>query len=146
MLWKKIDNYEYWISDEGLVMNDRGMILKSCLNSEGYSKVALFKNEIRKEFRIHRLLGIAFIPNPDNKPMIDHIDMNRENNTLSNLRWATSSENCENTRAKHIRVQQYKKGKPYYQATIKRNGIIYNKSSYNKEKLEDWIQDLNITK
>jgi hypothetical protein len=50
----------------------------------------------KKTTLIHRLLALTFIPNPDNKPLIDHIDRNRSNNKISNLRWASWVENMNN--------------------------------------------------
>ncbi len=72
--------------------------LKHNINSStGYYYVNLYKDKNPKAFYIHRLLGTHFIDNPDNKRCIDHIDRNRQNNSLENLRWATSSENNFNT-------------------------------------------------
>ena len=65
-------------------------------NDGRYTNVALNKEGIRKIFGLHRLLGIQFIPNPENKPTIDHIDQNKLNNELSNLRWATHIEQHAN--------------------------------------------------
>jgi hypothetical protein len=98
MNWKKIENYpKYEISDCGLLMNSRGNILKPGKIVDGYLCVDLYKNGKRKTCKIHRLVAQAFIPNPENKPQVDHIDRDRTNNHVDNLRWATSSENSQNT-------------------------------------------------
>jgi len=86
------------------------------LLTSGYYSVSLTKNSITKHFTIHRLLGICFIPNPDNKPCIDHIDRDRTNNKLSNLRWATYKENNNNV--------EKSKGS-IYKNTRNYNGIVY---------------------
>lgn len=65
-------------------------------NCDGYLSVDLLKEGKRKHLKVHRLVAQAFIPNPDNKPCIDHIDTNPSNNSVSNLRWASYSENNEN--------------------------------------------------
>ena len=83
-------------------------IIKPFKDGGGYLFVNLSlgqKNNF-KPFRIHRLIGNAFIPNPDNKPFIDHKDGNRLNNSIVNLRWVTRQEN--NLNAKNF--GKYKKG------------------------------------
>lgn len=70
--------------------------MKILENDAGYLYVDLRKDGIRIKCFIHRLLAIQFIPNPDNKPEVDHIDRNRQNNLLSNLRWVDRVENRRN--------------------------------------------------
>jgi hypothetical protein len=88
------DHENYSISNLGNVKNNKtGLVLKQHLNTKGYKKVNL--NNKTKE--VHRLVGLAFIPNPENKRCVDHIDTNKTNNNMSNLRWATMDENGHNT-------------------------------------------------
>jgi hypothetical protein len=70
-------------------------ILKTCMMGTncGYVGVVLCKESKYKSFRIHRLIAIAFIPNPDNKPCVNHLDGNKLNNNIDNLEWCTHSEN-----------------------------------------------------
>jgi hypothetical protein len=98
-VFKDIDGYEkYDVSNYGHVRNKKsGRILKPATDRGGYHHVSLSKNGKRKNLQVHRLVLIAFVPNPDNKPMCDHIDRNRTNNCLYNLRWSTCSENNINT-------------------------------------------------
>ena len=63
---------------------------------KGYRRVALWDNKKYKRVFVHRLVAQAFIPNPENKPQIDHIDGNPLNNKVDNLRWATAKENMNN--------------------------------------------------
>lgn len=64
--------------------------------SKGYLRVDLYdKNGNRKHFKIHRLVAKAFIPNPENKPQINHIDGNKQNNSITNLEWVTDTESKE---------------------------------------------------
>ena len=96
--WIKIPyNEEYYqISTYGRVkssQNGKVKILKPCLNTKGYLCVFLFKNKNRKIFTIHQLVADAFIPNPDNKPEVDHKFNNKFDNYFENLRRVTSSEN-----------------------------------------------------
>ena len=88
-MWKQIDS-KYSISDDGQVMNTKtNYILKPELHSKGYLRVTINK----KHVFIHRLLAIAFIPNPYNKPQVNHIDNIKIHNNVSNLEWVTNSEN-----------------------------------------------------
>jgi len=62
----------------------------------GYYRVYLTNKDGTKQYSVARLIGFTFIPNPDNKPEIDHIDRNRTNNSVDNLRWATDEEQAVN--------------------------------------------------
>ncbi len=59
----------------------------------GYYNVSLYKNDKEKKCSVSRLVAIAFLPNPDNKKTVNHLDSIRTNNVISNLEWATQSEN-----------------------------------------------------
>ena len=96
MTWKKIKHNEnYSISENGKVRNDNTKKLKRpYINKQnGYMYVDLWENNKSTKCPIHRLLAETFIPNPENKPCVDHKDGNRQNNSLSNLRWDSYSEN-----------------------------------------------------
>jgi len=98
-IFEPIRNYEkhYSINRLGeIYSNKHKKNLKPSDNGSGYLKVVLTKNKIKKTIKIHRLLALQFIPNPNNYPIIDHIDRNRSNNSLDNLRWTTYSENNRN--------------------------------------------------
>lgn len=69
-------------------------ILENVRNSEGYLQVTLCKDDIKKTIKIHRLVAIAFIPNPKNKPFVNHLDGDKTNDFDWNLEWSTSQENC----------------------------------------------------
>ena len=76
----------------------RGQLLKPSLNKEGYAYVSLTKNNWSKSFRVHRLVAQAFIPNPDNKPEVNHLNGNKSDNWVTNLEWCTSKENHKHAR------------------------------------------------
>lgn len=102
MQWRQIIidgvEYDYEVSNEGgHVRNSKtGNILKAQKNGDGYFQVVLCKDGKVKCFRIHRLVATVWIPNPHNYETVDHIDHNRQNNDVSNLRWLPRSENCSN--------------------------------------------------
>lgn len=67
--------------------------MKKCDN--GYIVIDLYKNGVVQWFRVHRLVAQAFIPNPNNLPIVMHLDNNKSNNHFSNLKWGTISENTK---------------------------------------------------
>lgn len=72
----------------------RGQILKPYKTMHGYLLIKLWKNDCYKHFMVHRLVAEAFIPNPDNLPIINHKDENKSNNHVDNLEWCTKSYNA----------------------------------------------------
>lgn len=113
-IWKDIEGYEdlYQINNFGnvkrlkrlqmqkgrkLIEIQTNNILKPNISKGGYSRVWLFKNNIRKEFKLHRLIASHFIPNPENKTQINHKDGNKKNNDIPNLEWCTPSDNVKHS-------------------------------------------------
>jgi len=100
-IWKTIDGYEdYDISNYGNVRswkytNPPRLLKPRPVGKKGYLIVSLSENTKVKQLSVHRLVGIAFINNPDNKPRINHIDENVANNHVDNLEWCTQQENIQ---------------------------------------------------
>jgi len=126
--WKSVVGYEglYEVSNTGkikalerLVVNNGGLqhkherVLKPNYGKNNHGLVVLCKNGKTKPHLVHRIVAEAFIPNPENKPNIDHIDTDCTNNCVENLRWCTQKENCNNPLTR-LHGSQAKKGHPYW--------------------------------
>ena len=102
---------EYGVTRDGQVYSyRRKKFLKPILQGTGYYTVNLTKGKVRKLSHIHRLVAEAFIPNPENKPCIDHINTAKVDNRVENLKWCTSKENSNNPISK-ARQSEKMKGK-----------------------------------
>jgi hypothetical protein len=97
-IWKPISGFSnYEISSLGRVKNIKfNNILKTDSLRKEYRYVSLYISNCPTKFSIHQLVAREFIPNPENKPEIDHINRNKLDNTISNLRWVTHSEQMRN--------------------------------------------------
>lgn len=112
-IWKDIPGYEgiYQASNFGRIRSlDRVVLNRNIKNhvkgrvrvaspdQDGYLGLTLSKNGIHKSFHVHRLVAITFIPNPENKLEVNHIDLNKQNNRVDNLEWCTRLENERHSR------------------------------------------------
>ena len=104
---KDFPNYE--VSNFGNVKNNKtGKVLKPGINSHGYYYVILCSDGNRYNKRIHKLVAEYFIANPYNKQCVDHIDNDRLNNNINNLRWASYQENSMNSKLNCNNTSNYK--------------------------------------
>jgi hypothetical protein len=144
--FRKIDGYEnYEISDHGNVRNTKtGRTLKNKIRKDNYSEVGLpilINGKNKQNFlKIHRLIGLAFIDNPENKKCIDHVDCDRQNNHVSNLRWATHTENQQNSSihknsTSGVKGVSFQKRTKKFKATIMLDGLSIHLGYF--ENLED---------
>lgn len=140
----------YAVSDEGRIFNlVKGTVMKTRINKYGYETVCLRKNGMKKDFRVHRLVYESFHGRKDDKLVIDHIDGDKTNNKLFNLRKLTNRENVSRSK-----VSKYGRGVCYYKklnkygsniqiekvlyhlgtfSTKEEAGIAYNKALYEWE-------------
>ncbi|MBR2554334.1 MAG: HNH endonuclease [Aeriscardovia sp.] len=87
----------YLISDKGeLYSKRRKRLVPGNIDGHGYPSFTLCNNNDRRHIRAHRLVAMAFIPNPSGKPCIDHINTDKTDNRVSNLHWVTHKENSHN--------------------------------------------------
>ena len=94
----EIEGYNnYLIYEDGRVQNKKTKRYLSACDNNGYLQVGLCQNRRHKNYKIHRLIAEHYIANPDNRKEVDHINRNKKDNTIENLRWVTRSENTLNT-------------------------------------------------
>jgi hypothetical protein len=83
----------YTIREDGVITSRFGRTIKQQVSKNGYVRVELWEGGKGRKYLVHRLLAKAFIPNPEGKPQVNHIDGDKTNNSLSNLEWVTQREN-----------------------------------------------------
>ena len=172
--WKQVDTFSnYWVCKHGTVVNSKkktvhtglvngkeesfkmNKILTGTIPSGGYRRYNLLNDDgKRKKMRCHRLTALAFLPNPDNHKEVDHMNRNKLDNCVFNLRWISHSENQINTPLckrknkgdgyRHI-IRRNLKGKEYFDLEINRNKVRIVQKCYptNKYTLDQVVQIRN---
>ena len=108
--WKDIDGYpSYAVSDQGFVLSKNKMrMLRGCIDSVGYPCLNISHNKVRRHVRVHTLVAEAFLDNPTACKYVDHIDGDKTNNVVENLRWCSNSENQQNRQKASNNTSGYK--------------------------------------
>ena len=89
---KILNSLDYFITKDGDVYKENKKL--NCNNHDGYRRVSItYENGSAQRHYVHRLVAEAFVPNPENKPFVNHIDGNKSNNSSNNLEWVTNQEN-----------------------------------------------------
>lgn len=95
--WKRIKDYpDYEISDDGIIISHKyknPRIMKTRKDHDGYLLVGISKNNTTKTAKVHRLVAEAFIPNPNNLPVVRHLNDIPDDNRIDNLAWGTPKDN-----------------------------------------------------
>lgn len=97
--WKIVENTDgkIEVSNSGLVrsyLSGKPRILKSQIDKKGYSRIAITINRKKHTYKVHRLVAIAFLENPEDLPQVNHIDGNKQNNHVENLEWISNRDNA----------------------------------------------------
>jgi hypothetical protein len=161
--WKQVDNFSnYWVCKHGTVVSSKrktvhtglvngkkvsfkmNKILTGTISSTGYRIHGITNDDgDKKKMRCHRLTALAFLPNPDNHKEVDHINRNKLDNCVFNLRWISHSENQINTPLckrknkgdgyRHI-IRRNLKGYEYFELEINRNKVRIVQRRYRTDK------------
>lgn len=143
-VWKKVKGTKYYeVSNLGNVRSSfKKASLKPMITKDGYFYVGLYINRKRKYKNIHRLVAIEFIPNPENKPCVNHIDGNKQNNNVKNLEWCTYQENSRHSIDNGLQVNN--KGENHNTAKLKELEAIEILNS--EASIKEMTEKFNISK
>ena len=114
----ELEPRHYFVDDGNYIVFEDGRVFKKLnppVSSSGYKFVRIGK----KSYPLHRVIALTFIPNPENKPEVNHIDGNKQNNAVSNLEWATRKENAQHA-AKHGLLRPRKRKLPLISKNFRR--------------------------
>jgi hypothetical protein len=119
-----------------------GQKIKQRVDKDGYYYVGLSKNGTQKFLKVHRLVALTYIPNPNNHPCVNHIDHNRKNNNINNLEWCTHMYNNQsiNTSRKFGSIYLTKWNK--YATEYNSNGNRYFKNFKTEKEAQDYLNEV----
>lgn len=142
-VWKDIDGYEglYQVSNLGRIRSlkyGKERILKHRKDKDGYLRVGLYKNSKMKDYFVHRLVALVFIPNPNNLPCINHKDENKTNNSVDNIEWCTQQHNA-NYGTRNFKTST-KLSIPIIQLTLNNEFVTCYRSSWDAERITGFNQ------
>jgi hypothetical protein len=122
---KQYKDTPYYITEDGKVYRD-GKELSTSLTNKGYKTLRMTLNGLRKHLSIHRGVAELYVPNPDNKPCVNHIDGNKLNNHYTNLEWVTYKENTQHMLVTKTMIC----GEDAYNSKLTESDIKYIRDNY----------------
>lgn len=150
-MWKQVFGYEnaYMINEYGDLRNRKGELINKQNRADGYSQYQLCKKGIRKSVKVHRLVAVHFVENPNGYNNVNHIDGDKRNNYYKNLEWCTCKENNQHAwdtglktvssvqrmSAKAIIEENRRPEKLMKKVTCLQNGLTYQSLTEASEKL-----------
>ena len=127
--WRQIDDTVYQVSNLGRIKNQAGSILVPRRHTSGYLAISLGR---KQQFLIHRLVAKAFLPPPEEGFVVDHINRDKTDNRIDNLRWATKSQNaCNTARVENATYIQFV-------VSINRDGMRFRKTCKTLKEAEEF--------
>ena len=129
-LWKMVNDF-ISVSDHGDVKS-HGKLVCGEICKNGYKRIHVSHDGVNSRFFVHRLVAEAFIPNPENKPCVNHIDGNKLNNHISNLEWCTYSENQQHAYSTGLRSA---KGERNGMSKLTTKDVEFIRTSYVKRSM-----------
>lgn len=146
--FKDVVGYEgfYFVSEKGKIKStERKGTIKGFLSpgvtKQGYRRVSLLKGGRRKSIFVHVLVAKAWIPNPLNRPFVNHKDGNKLNNHASNLEWVTASENCQHAYNNGLRKAHPTIGEKHPSSKLKEQQVVaILKSNLSQQKLSKFYK------
>ena len=142
--WREIEDLEglYQVSDRGRVKNEAGYVLKTRVNRGGYEAVSFCVDGVKLYYTVHRLVAKAFLPNPENKPQINHFDCIRTNNNVENLEWCTQSENIRHA---FMYGNKSQKGEKNYASKLTGAQVLEIRKRAKTEKQSDLAREFGLS-